>query len=138
MSCSCGNQIPTGPAGPIGPQGPKGDTGTLPYLVYSALLTQSGTSAPTASVLQNTLGGTLVWTYNGVGDYLGNLTGAFPDADKVFMLIGPGTTSAKEFQVDYDSDNRIRVRSYDNANNPYNNKLTKTAFELRVYPLDIL
>lgn len=30
----------------------------LPYKVYTALLTQTGTDAPVATVLENTLGGT--------------------------------------------------------------------------------
>lgn len=50
-----------------------------PYLKYVALLTQSGTSAPTATVLENTLGGTIVWTRNDVGDYTGTLAGAFTE-----------------------------------------------------------
>lgn len=47
---------------------------------YRALLTQTGTDAPVATVLENTLGGTLVWTRVGVGAYRGTLTGAFPIA----------------------------------------------------------
>lgn len=45
--------------------------------VYRALLTQTGTDAPVATVLENTLGGTLVWTYADVGLYVGTLEGAF-------------------------------------------------------------
>jgi len=45
--------------------------------VYKALLTQSGTSAPVATVLENTLSGTLVWTRASAGNYSGTLTGEF-------------------------------------------------------------
>lgn len=45
--------------------------------VYRALLTQTSTNAPVATVLGNTLGGTVVWTYNEVGLYTGTLAGAF-------------------------------------------------------------
>lgn len=45
--------------------------------VYAALLTQSGTDAPVATVLENTLGGTVVWTRHGAGAYDGTLAGAF-------------------------------------------------------------
>lgn len=45
--------------------------------VYRALLTQRGTDAPEATVLENTLGGTVVWTYNNVGIYIATLAGAF-------------------------------------------------------------
>jgi len=44
-------------------------TSSLPYLNYVALLTQSGTSAPTATVLENTLGFTPTWVRLGAGLY---------------------------------------------------------------------
>ena len=47
------------------------------YKVYRALLTQTGTSAPTAIVLENTLGGTPVWSRGTAGVYELTLTGAF-------------------------------------------------------------
>lgn len=50
-----------------------------PYLVYVAMLNQSGTNAPTATVLENTLGGEVVWTYSSVGAYLASLVGAFTE-----------------------------------------------------------
>lgn len=40
-----------------------------PYKVYTATITQSGVSAPVATVLENTLGGAVTWTYNSVGAY---------------------------------------------------------------------
>jgi len=52
--------------------------------VYRAILTQAGTAAPTATVLENSLGGTVVWTRLGVGSYQGALTGAFT-ANKTFI-----------------------------------------------------
>jgi hypothetical protein len=47
-----------------------------PYKVYTALLTQTGTNAPTATVLENTIG-PIVWSRSNPGLYLGTLTGAF-------------------------------------------------------------
>ena len=58
-------------SGPGAPAGPG-------YLEYVALLSQSGTDAPVATVLKNTLGGTVVWTRLGSGSFQGALTGAFP------------------------------------------------------------
>ena len=40
-----------------------------PYKVYTALLTQSGTDAPVATVLENTLGFTPVWSRERAGTY---------------------------------------------------------------------
>ena len=48
------------------------------YLEYVALLSQSGTNAPVATVLKNTLGGTVVWTREAAGLYSATLAGAFP------------------------------------------------------------
>jgi hypothetical protein len=55
------------------------------YKVYRALMTQSGTNAPTANVLENTLGN-IVWAYNSIGTYTGTLDGAF-SASKYFAPI---------------------------------------------------
>ena len=54
--------------------------------VYRALLTQTGTDAPVATVLENTLGGTVVWTRGSLGVYTGTLANAFT-ADKTFVNI---------------------------------------------------
>jgi hypothetical protein len=56
------------------------------YKEYVATITQSTTSAPAATVLNNTLGGTLVWTRSTTGTYLATLTAAFPTASKVVIL----------------------------------------------------
>jgi hypothetical protein len=42
---------------------------TRPYKVYTALLTQTGTDAPTAIVLENTLGFVPNWQYINIGTY---------------------------------------------------------------------
>lgn len=82
-------------------------------LIYVALLTQSGTNAPVATVLQNTLGGTVVWSRDDVGKYTATLANAFTtdktyvpplsyrnqnDAIVSFGLLNGSTTSALKFQ----------------------------------------
>lgn len=47
------------------------------YKVYVALLTQSGTDAPVATVLENNLSGTIVWSRNSTGSYSGTLATEF-------------------------------------------------------------
>lgn len=61
------------------------------YTSYVALLNQTGTDAPVATVLYNDLSASITWTRVGAGDYLGTLTGAFPQ-NKTFMIAG-GTVS---------------------------------------------
>lgn len=57
----------------------------IPYKVYTALLTQTGTNAPVATVLENTIGN-ISWSYDDTGVYLANLLGAFT-LDKTFSLM---------------------------------------------------
>ena len=59
--------------------------------VYRALLTQSGTDAPVATVLENTLGGDIVWTRSNVGSYTGTLANAFTQ-NKTFLSSSNGET----------------------------------------------
>ncbi|CAD0004476.1 hypothetical protein [Flavobacterium chungangense] len=59
-----------------------------PYRVYRALLTQNGTNAPTAIVLENTLGGDVVWSRDGAGIYIGDLVGATSEQNKTFITVG--------------------------------------------------
>lgn len=46
------------------------DSNALPYKVYSAILVQTGTDAPVATVLENTLGTNVVWSRSGAGNYI--------------------------------------------------------------------
>ena len=58
----------------------------LPYKVYTVILNQSGTNAPVPTVLENTFGGDIVWSYSSTGSYLGTLAGAFT-SQKTFFFI---------------------------------------------------
>lgn len=64
--------------------------------VYRALLTQSGTSAPVATVLENSLGGTIVWTRNDAGDYFGTLAGAFTNNKTFPAILSLGDNAASD------------------------------------------
>lgn len=59
----------------------------LPYKEYVATTTQSGLSAPVATVMKNTLGGTVVWARVSEGVFTATLSGGFP-ADKTHCLVG--------------------------------------------------
>lgn len=48
------------------------------YKIYKVLLNQTGTNAPVATILINTLGGTPVWSRTSPGIYTVTLNGAFP------------------------------------------------------------
>lgn len=98
---------------------------------YSALLTQTGTSAPTAVILQNTLGGTITWTRTGVGIYNGNinLTVGFP-AGKTSILTGQRVGNVVGTRTD---DNDIGIQTIDNQPANSDNVLVDTLIQIDVY-----
>ena len=55
--------------------------------VYTALLTQTSTNAPVATVLENSLGATVTWTRSSAGQYVATCTGAFTSG-KTLVFIG--------------------------------------------------
>lgn len=67
-----------------------------PYKVYSALLTQTGTTAPVATVLENTLDGTPIWDYAGTGQYYATLTGAFTVDKTTVSITMSGTATVAQ------------------------------------------
>lgn len=106
--------------------------------VYTALMTQSGTSAPTATVLQNTLGGTVVWSYVGVGYYQATLTGGFPVGSTFVSPVGfasgstPTPAAAKYILTQLDA-NTIELYTFsDDGITLANGLLDNNALEIRV------
>lgn len=107
--------------------------------VYRALLTQSGTDAPTAVVLENTLRGELVWTYTSQGRYTGTLNGVFLQ-NKVITNINqtginlsfPEETGFKSFYRSNDNTVTIlcKLTNYDDSDD----LLIDTSVEILVYP----
>lgn len=109
--------------------------GTSTYKVYTALLTQTSTNAPTAVVLENTIGN-ITFNYNGIGSYDMILTGEFL-ANKTWIVAGSAdinagggdfaTLDARRFD-----DDTIRLTTYDNFSLA-NGMLVNTSIEIRVY-----
>ena len=111
----------------------SGITITPAYKVYTALLTQTGTTAPVATVLENTLGGTVVWTYDIVGLYNATLNGVFlPNKTVVFCTkqsSGNGGITIYGSRVD---NSTIYIRVSDSITN-VDGELTDASIEIRVY-----
>lgn len=105
-------------------------TGGASYNVYTALISQADTDAPTVIVLENSLSGAITWTYDGVGAYTGTLTGAFT-ADKTAIIFSAplGFTAAYR-----GSANVITINTYDDSFTLANDMLNKVLIEIRVYP----
>lgn len=106
--------------------------------VYRALLTQAGGAAPTAVVLENSLGGTVVWTYVNTGEYAGTLVGAFTENKTLCFLTngnpawgggGYGTVSVRRSSADV-----VTVLTTDGLNAPADTKLENASLTILVYP----
>jgi hypothetical protein len=112
----------------------------LPYKVYTALLTQTETDDPVATVLENSLGGTLVWTRNSDGDYTATLIGAFPDENQFFTLnaisaVYSANTSVSVYWNDSDSF-QLTTATGDGVTIPYtfvDDIIYNYPIEIRVY-----
>ncbi len=84
--------------------------------VYKAILNQTGTNAPVATVLVNTLGGTVVWTRSGVGTYLATLAAAFPADKTIIFSTSPVLLEDGESSSAYaGSDDVFNVVSYSSS-----------------------
>jgi hypothetical protein len=97
---------------------------------YVALLTQTGTDAPVATVLENTLGGEVVWTYAAPGDYRGTLVGVFTANKTIFPapLLYPGASVNSNSAVQRIDADSIAVATDGNDN------LSATLLQACVYP----
>lgn len=106
------------------------------YKVYTVLLSQNGTANPVIVSfnnlpLENTLGGTIVWSYGSQGSYYGTLTNAFT-AGKTFILTNSNTGNNSKINILRASVNQIRIDSFVGVS-PSNDVLGTVSIEIRVY-----
>jgi len=97
---------------------------------YIATISQAGTAAPTVTVLENSIGD-IVWTRTAVGDYLGTLTGAFPDQDRTYLMIGQ--SQSDRFSLNYIDADSVSIITLDSAGVNQDALLGYTTIEIRTY-----
>ena len=108
--------------------------GTGTYKIFKASFNQSGTSAPTFTVISNTLGYSPTIGYGGLGQVAFLMQGI--TAPKVEVLCDGKTYSAKFLVTSYYiSSQTITFKTYDLLNTPgvANDMLKDTIIEIRVY-----
>lgn len=109
---------------------------------YLALLTQTGTGAPAATVLENSLGGTVVWARSSAGTYTATLAGVFT-SNKTALIISnndaAGSNSMAQFSLRRTSADVLTLNALD-ANWAGteaafgDDLLSGTTVEIRVFP----
>jgi hypothetical protein len=101
---------------------------------YIALLTQSSTNDPVATVLENSIGD-VVWTRDTAGTYLATLSGAFP-LEKTALWVPCAANTFRELYNNEDgtpSGMLVLITSPDNSG-PQDGQLYYTPVEIIVYP----
>jgi hypothetical protein len=117
-----------------------GKSGDGSYKVYIALLTQSGTNAPTAIVLKNTLDEVPQYSYDSTGYYYINTSEKFTE-NKTAIYFGPngGTNSLGVSAVAvWEDSSNISLQTGNYQSDPstittVNGLLTNNTLEIRVY-----
>ena len=102
------------------------------YKKYVALLSQSASSAPTAIVLENTLGGTPSFSYTSTGNYLLTLGSAF-DSNKTYVIIGDSDVAQVICSAVNVSNNDVELRTFNLSGTYLNDIFNNTTIEIRVY-----
>lgn len=110
--------------------------GGASYLVYVALLSQSGTDAPVAAVLENTLGGTVVWSRDDVGSYIGTLTGVFTEGKTWASANASWDSAVKYGNISRSTDDTVHLYTSndDSGGSVESDDFSKMSVEIRVYP----
>jgi hypothetical protein len=110
------------------------DIPTPSYKVYTAAVSQTGTTAPTVDyLLENTLSGSPTWGYYAVGRYTITLSLAWVN-NKTIVFINPGYIP-QGFTVGWErnSSSAITIHVRDSAGNYTDGLLFKASVEVRVY-----
>ena len=105
-----------------------------PYKVYTALLSQTGTNAPTATVLENTTGETPTLSRTNVGVYIINLTSP---QNKTFVLSTPSSNFIFQNIFVASGGTTIRISTASLVGStitPTDGILQITPIEIRIYP----
>ena len=107
-----------------------------PYKVYTALLSQSGTDAPVAIVLENTLGGEIVWSRDTIGQYEASSSITFTQ-NTIGYVYNVSTdaidTAAPTGVVRLGAGNKILLTTADGEGNKEDDLLFYSSIEIRVY-----
>ena len=101
-----------------------------PYNVYTALITQSGTSDPTVIILGQNEIGSIAWTRVAVGEYKGTLSGAFTNA-KTFLNLSSLGESGHIFSRT--NSNEVSLIVVSAGGSGVDGELVSSSIEIRVY-----
>lgn len=106
------------------------------YKSYVALVTQSGSNAPSITVLENNLGENIVWTRSSTGQYRGTKSSVFTP-NKTYCSVGSFTSglNVELKTTDFGGGNvQLALITTFIASSFSDDLLLNTSIEIRVYP----
>lgn len=103
--------------------------GGLPYKVYTALLTQTGTDNPTAVVLENTLGFEVNWVRDPAGGVYNLTLPTGTDITKIFIVLGINIADISAINII----DKSGVQSIQIATGGLDDGLLDSGIEIRIY-----
>lgn len=102
---------------------------SLGYTVYTALITQTGTADPVATVLQNTTGQTLVYGRTSGGEYTITASSSLFTANKTIVFLNGGSAENNhDVAWGRASDTVINLSTHNS-----DGKFTGGSIEIRIY-----
>jgi len=112
-------------------------SGSTAYNSYVALLTQTSTNAPVATILSNNLTATLTWARTAAGLYTLTANAATFTANKTIIFINAGSSQSivtnPIITGEKTSDTVLTVKTFDQSSFRTDNCITNGAFEVRIY-----
>ena len=104
-------------------------TAGLGYTVYTALLTQAGTTAPVATILKNNTGATFTWARTSSGTYTITASSNVFTSNKTLIFINKGEISSTYVYVTWTrtSDTVITITLGGDG------RITNGSFEILIY-----
>ena len=101
----------------------------LGYTVYTALLTQTGNNAPSATILKNNTNATLTWSRVGSGDYNVTASSNLFTNNKTLVFVNAGSHSnTHNVYWERVSDTVVKIKTHNTDDD-----LTNASFEVRIY-----
>jgi hypothetical protein len=102
---------------------------SLGYTVYTALLTQAGTAAPVATILQNTTGKTFTYARTSGGDYTVTASSSLFTVNKTIVFLNGGSAENNhDIAWGRVSDTVISLHTHNS-----DGKFTAGSIEIRAY-----
>ena len=105
------------------------NTGTLGYTVYSGIISQVTSAAPTVTVLQNTITGVMTWARTSAGVYTITSSGTPFTSNKTIVFLNVGDGEPNQMLMWTRTSSSVITLNTNGADD----RITAGALEIRVY-----